>query len=72
MCFLHTDHLNPLVKTLLEHLRQCPFVGTTRKRFLKAVPYILSCSSLKLLNLPVQKRCLLYGLILGHKKDCKG
>ncbi|PIE70020.1 MAG: hypothetical protein CSA22_10220 [Deltaproteobacteria bacterium] len=31
--FLQTQHLNPLVETLLDHLRQCPFRGTTRKRF---------------------------------------
>ncbi len=31
--FLHTNHLNPLVKTLLEDLYHCPFAGTTRKRF---------------------------------------
>ncbi len=31
--FLHTGHLNPLVKILLEQLHQCPFAGSTRKRF---------------------------------------
>ncbi len=31
--FVHTNHLNPLVKTLQEQLYQCPFVGGIRKRF---------------------------------------
>ncbi|PIE73824.1 MAG: hypothetical protein CSA20_01305 [Deltaproteobacteria bacterium] len=33
MPFLHTTHLNPLVGTLLDQLHQCPFAGSTRKRF---------------------------------------
>ncbi|PIE74652.1 MAG: hypothetical protein CSA18_04160 [Deltaproteobacteria bacterium] len=48
--FLHTDHLNPLVKTLLEHLYQCPFTGITRKRFFEGCALHLLILQLKALE----------------------
>ncbi len=48
--FLHTGHLNPLVKTLLEDLYQCPFAGTTRKRFFEGCALHLIMLQLKTLE----------------------
>ncbi len=48
--FLHTDHLNPLVKTLLEDLYQCPFAGTTRKSFFEGCALHLIMLQLKTLD----------------------
>ncbi len=48
--FLYTDHLNPLVKTLLEQLYQCPFAGSTRKRFFEGCALQLIMLQLKTLE----------------------
>ncbi len=48
--FLHTDRLNPLVKTLMEDLHQCPFAGSTRKRFFEGCALHLIMLQLKALE----------------------
>ncbi len=48
--FLHTQHLNPLVGTLLGQLRQCPFRGMTRKRFFEGCALHLVMLQLKALE----------------------
>ncbi len=54
--FLHTAHLNPLVGTLLDQLRQCPFRGIIRKRFFEGCALQLIMLQLQALESSCAKR----------------